>query len=203
MRGYRSFLIRVLRKRWFLGLIFLFSLFYFLDRTLNQIPQDLTYQISDTVLIEPTRAGLKIRVESHNKNITTCRNSGQGRSLIVDEKGYVCQWQDMLPSGCCDPTAVNSRHYTCRGCSNNHCCAVYEHCVSCCLHPEKENVLKEFLNKASNTFRLLFQVTEDHYEVCLLKCRTSSESVQHENTYRDPIAKHCYGDKQPELMIAT
>lgn len=197
------FPLRVLRKRWFLGVIFLFSLFYFLDRTLYQIPQDLNYQISDTVRIEPTKVGLQIRMETHNRNVTTCRNSRQGRSLIVDEKGFVCQWHDVLPSGCCDPSAMNTRHYTCRGCSSNHCCAIYEHCVSCCLHPDKEDVLREFIAKAGNTFRLLFQATEDHYDFCLLKCRTSSESVQHENTYRDPIAKHCYGDKPPDLMIAT
>lgn len=28
----------------------------------------------------------------------------------------------------------------------------------------------------------------------------SQQSVQHENTYRDPIAKYCYGEYPPELL---
>ncbi|XP_075575265.1 SREBP regulating gene protein isoform X3 [Pelecanus crispus] len=29
---------------------------------------------------------------------------------------------------------------------------------------------------------------------------TFKQSVQHENTYRDPIAKYCYGEYPPELL---
>lgn len=32
----------------------------------------------------------------------------------------------------------------------------------------------------------------DRFQICLAVCRTSSLSVQHENTYKDPLAKHCY-----------
>lgn len=32
----------------------------------------------------------------------------------------------------------------------------------------------------------------DRFQICLAACRTSSASVQHENTYKDPLAKHCY-----------
>ncbi|XP_068846255.1 SREBP regulating gene protein isoform X6 [Capricornis sumatraensis] len=31
---------------------------------------------------------------------------------------------------------------------------------------------------------------------------TFKQSVQHENTYRDPIAKYCYGESPPELLPA-
>ncbi|XP_040842870.1 SREBP regulating gene protein isoform X4 [Ochotona curzoniae] len=31
---------------------------------------------------------------------------------------------------------------------------------------------------------------------------TLKQSVQHENTYRDPIAKFCYGENPPELFPA-
>lgn len=34
---------------------------------------------------------------------------------------------------------------------------------------------------------------------CLPFCQ---QSVQHENTYRDPIAKYCYGESPPELFPA-
>lgn len=32
----------------------------------------------------------------------------------------------------------------------------------------------------------------DRFQICLAICRTSSASVRHENTYKDPLAKHCY-----------
>lgn len=32
----------------------------------------------------------------------------------------------------------------------------------------------------------------DRFQICLAACRTSSASVRHENTYKDPFAKHCY-----------
>lgn len=32
----------------------------------------------------------------------------------------------------------------------------------------------------------------DRFQICLAICRTSSLSVRHENTYKDPLAKHCY-----------
>lgn len=32
----------------------------------------------------------------------------------------------------------------------------------------------------------------DRFQICLAICRTSSSSVRHENTYKDPLAKFCY-----------
>lgn len=32
----------------------------------------------------------------------------------------------------------------------------------------------------------------DRFQMCLAACRTSSASVRHENTYKDPDSKHCY-----------
>lgn len=34
--------------------------------------------------------------------------------------------------------------------------------------------------------------TLDRFQICLATCRTSSASVRHENTYKDPHSKHCY-----------
>jgi len=50
---------------------------------------------------------------------------------------------------------------------------------------------------ASPSVGVLFASITDHFEFCLTKCRTSSQSVQHENSYRDPRAKHCYGEALP------
>ncbi|KAG8329622.1 hypothetical protein J6590_082174 [Homalodisca vitripennis] len=60
-----------------------------------------------------------------------------------------------------------------------------------------KNLLQNVLGKAPETFRVLFASVTDHFELCLAKCRTSSQSVQHENSYKDPRAKHCYGDSPP------
>ena len=64
---------------------------------------------------------------------------------------------------------------------------------------------------------LIFSVS-DHFELCLAKCRTSSSSVQHENTYRygdigsaknrlfrikrfrNKIKKFCYGKNPPPTV---
>ncbi|XP_072026615.1 SREBP regulating gene protein-like [Amphiura filiformis] len=190
---------RILRKRWVLAVIFLISLFYFLNSTLNQTPTGLISDQFDeaapTKIQFPLRPRLRVL-----PNITTCRNSVQGRVLLVDEKGYVCKRNSVLASGCCDSEAEGSKQHSCDGCLGNGCCGIYEYCVSCCLQPDKEIVLQGVLGKASNTFKLLFQSVADHFELCLTKCRTSSESVQHENTYRDPSAKYCYGESPPDLM---
>lgn len=66
------------------------------------------------------------------------------------------------------------------------------------LFIQQRKVLQTVLGKASETFRVLFSVINNHFELCLAKCRTSSQSVQHENTYLKPN-KHCYttADKVP------
>lgn len=58
-------------------------------------------------------------------------------------------------------------------------------------------MLETFLGKAAKQNNVLFASVKDHFELCLAKCRTNSQSVQHENSYRDPRAKHCYGDLAP------
>ncbi|XP_024203835.1 SREBP regulating gene protein isoform X2 [Pan troglodytes] len=67
---------------------------------------------------------------------------------------------------------------------------------------KQQLLLERFLNRAAVAFQNLFMAVEDHFELCLAKCRTSSQSVQHENTYRDPVAKYCYGESPPELFPA-
>uniref|UniRef100_A0A8D1A813 SREBP regulating gene protein n=1 Tax=Sus scrofa TaxID=9823 RepID=A0A8D1A813_PIG len=131
-----------------------------------------------------------------------CRNSIQGKHLITDELGYVCERKDLLVNGCCNVNVPGTKQYCCDGCLSNGCCSAYEYCVSCCLQPSKQLLLERFLNRAAVAFQNLFMAVEDHFELCLAKCRTSSQSVQHENTYRDPIAKYCYGESPPELFPA-
>lgn len=68
---------------------------------------------------------------------TICRNSVQGKILIVDDRGLVCQRSDLQSTGCCDFDAVNSKLHSCETCNLSGCCTIYEYCVSCCLNPDK------------------------------------------------------------------
>ncbi|XP_059749950.1 SREBP regulating gene protein isoform X2 [Balaenoptera ricei] len=105
-----------------------------------------------------------------------CRNSIQGKHLITDELGYVCERKDLLVNGCCNVNVPGTKQYCCDGCLSNGCCSAYEYCVSCCLQPNKQLLLERFLNRAAVAFQNLFMAVEDHFELCLAKCRTSSQS---------------------------
>ena len=70
--------------------------------------------------------------------------------------------------------------YCCGGCSSNGCWSAYEYCVSCCLKPNKQLLLERFLNRAAVAFQNLFMAVEDHFELCLAKCRTSSQVSIHD-----------------------
>ncbi|CAG0892750.1 unnamed protein product [Darwinula stevensoni] len=156
------------------------------------------------------------------KERLTCRNSVQGRTIIADDRGtlvsrqvsepcdrlvlprvfllprgYTCARHEVLPSGCCNAELATTRRYVCESCGTNHCCAIYEFCISCCLHPSQKSLLQSLLTKGSERQSLLFASVTDHFELCLAKCRTSSTSVQHENLYRDPSATHCFGLQPP------
>ncbi|XP_026846932.1 UPF0454 protein C12orf49 homolog isoform X1 [Drosophila persimilis] len=122
-----------------------------------------------------------------------CRNSVQGRQLLTDERGFVCLREQALPSGCCNLEMPGIGYYSCRTCNaTTNCCRLYEYCVSCCLHPDKQPLL-ELVLQSAYTPKYIYASVADHFELCLVKCRTNSHSVEHENKYRDGKAKHCYG----------
>ncbi|KAL5277586.1 C12orf49 family protein [Megaselia abdita] len=125
-----------------------------------------------------------------------CRNSIQGKVMIVDDRGFVCQRSDLLWTGCCNIETEATKLHTCETCNEANCCAIYEYCVSCCFHPNKRPLLEKVLSKASGRQSAVFASVKDHFELCLVKCRTNSHSVQNENKYRDPRMKHCYGETE-------
>ncbi|KAK1133688.1 hypothetical protein K0M31_011480 [Melipona bicolor] len=152
--------------------------------------------------------------------VHSCRNSIQGKVLIVDERGIVCSRQEILSNGCCNmeehkdsnknedtPTIAKRERYSCKTCNAQGCCAIYEYCVSCCLHPGKQikgrkDVLLGLLRDNHKAHRDQDAVKKrlrnlDRFQVCLAACRTSSASVRHENTYKDPHSKHCYTLQPP------
>ncbi|GCB68743.1 SREBP regulating gene protein [Scyliorhinus torazame] len=193
---------KVLRKRWVLAVVFGLSLIYFLSSTLRQEQRTVLDRNLLQLRGSERRIVWKVRFNLGNSSrpYTQCRNSIQGKLLITDEQGYVCERKDLLVNGCCSVNTPSTKLYACDTCLANDCCTVYEYCVSCCLQPNKQPLLEHFLNRAAEAFQNLFTAIEDHFELCLAKCRTSSQSVQHENNYRDPAAKYCYGEDLPELL---
>lgn len=192
-----AFVVRILRKRIVLGIIFALSLTYCVVSFLHEADNSVTVEISVPMRHYDQQFlwhSVKDDSNATDVRVTTCRNSVQGKVLIADDKGYVCLRTDVLSTGCCNTDSENTKRYSCETCKENGCCSIYEYCISCCLHPDKKNLLQSVLGKASETFNVLFASVTDHFELCLAKCRTSSQSVQHENSYRDPRAKHCYGE---------
>jgi len=202
--------LRFLRSKLFLTAIFFASLTYFIVSFYTDGSSGLlTSSNEDVHELGSGRRPLGHvfqwqGLEDFNNNETKtkpsfCRNSVQGKALIADDKGYVCNRQNVMPNGCCKPDSEGTKHYSCETCQNNGCCSIYEYCISCCLQPEKKEVLQDMLGKAAGSLNLLLTSVSDHFELCLTKCRTSSQSVQHENSYRNPRAKHCYGESPPPL----
>ncbi|XP_075424238.1 SREBP regulating gene protein isoform X2 [Ascaphus truei] len=193
---------KILRKRWVLGVVFALSLIYFLTSTFKQ--EERTVRDRTLLQIHDPAQHIQWKVQFNLGNSSRlsnqCRNSVQGKLLITDDLGYVCERNELLTNGCCNINVPSSKMYSCQSCLPNGCCSVYEFCVSCCLQPNKKLLLERFLNRAAMAFQNLFLAVEDHFELCLAKCRTSSQSVQHENSYRNPIAKYCYGESPPELL---
>ncbi|KAJ0176688.1 hypothetical protein K1T71_007867 [Dendrolimus kikuchii] len=184
--------VRFIRRRLVLGIIFASSLTYCIvsflmeGRSNNLIYQDITIERKPFVWRT---------LQEHNdtKDSMKCRNSVQGKHFLVDDRGYICKRFDLLKNGCCN-TEFTER-YTCETCNPNNCCVVYEYCVSCCLDPNKRDMLQLVLSKLSTDKNVLFRSLTDDYELCITKCRTSSHSVLHENSYKDPAHKHCFGDE--------
>ena len=51
--------------------------------------------------------------------------------------GYLCELGDVQANGCCNRKSNSTEQYSCLSCQVNRCCKIYEHCISCCLQPQK------------------------------------------------------------------
>ncbi|XP_061396082.1 SREBP regulating gene protein [Musca vetustissima] len=202
-------LTRLLKRR--LAYIILVILFfvYVITKTINKnTPQH--FLESDVFTVERTiplvwRTSeehlLSLRQLKENPTIPIgtieCRNSMQGRDLLADDRGFVCEADNILANGCCDVQHETTQYYTCETCDPaTHCCGIYENCVSCCLHPERRPLLELALEQIKGRQSMVYAQVADQYELCLVKCRTNSHSVEHENRYRDPVHRFCYGPTQ-------
>ncbi|KAF8046425.1 hypothetical protein N665_3719s0003 [Sinapis alba] len=117
-----------------------------------------------------------------------CRTTVQGRYLISDDEGNVCDALSLDSRTRCCP--LKGERFSCHGCNIlSQCCSSYEFCVSCCLNPTRtlvEKVVKVKVAKpaTAGTYRTVF-------DFCAGRCRHSSESVVHENAYHSKF-HHCF-----------
>ncbi|XP_055615092.1 SREBP regulating gene protein [Toxorhynchites rutilus septentrionalis] len=197
---------RFLRRRVVLAIIFCLSLTYCMVRLIgNNVSLNLDGDLFQSGLtrekpIEWTNSVAQDRNRSNDLSIT-CRNSVQGKALIVDDRGFVCTRSELLWTGCCNLEVESTKLFHCDTCQDSNCCEIYEHCVSCCMHPEKKILLEKVLAKASGRQIAVYATVNDQYELCLTKCRTNSHSVQNENKYRDPKLKYCFGETEEKLAV--
>ncbi|XP_077227746.1 glycosyltransferase family protein isoform X2 [Tasmannia lanceolata] len=117
-----------------------------------------------------------------------CRNTVQGRYLISDDNGNVCDALSLDSWSRCCPE--KGKRFSCQGCNLvSQCCNSYEFCVSCCLNPartQKELALKVKIAKpvTAGTYATIF-------DFCAGRCRHNSASVVHENAYASDF-HHCF-----------
>jgi len=127
-------IVRLLRKRIVLALIFTLSLTYCLlslirttsHSNINSIDGNL-YDYETNVDIDQFNIIKKLNQTKHldlSKDLSNdkigsglkCRNSIQGKVLIADDRGFVCHRKDVLLTGCCDENNVQTRLYSCDTC---------------------------------------------------------------------------------------
>ncbi|XP_047322083.1 uncharacterized protein LOC124925974 [Impatiens glandulifera] len=159
-------------------------------------------------ILQFTSTTLAIRLDVSLREKHICSTTVQGRYLISDDNGHVCDAFSVdSQSGCCPGTG---EQFSCQGCNFvSQCCNSYEYCVSCCLNPkqtEKELALKVKIAKpiSAGTYTSVF-------DFCIGRCRHNSESVIHENAYFSDF-HHCYSlpsnsseksnNRQMELTLA-
>ncbi|XP_059654434.1 uncharacterized protein LOC132301154 isoform X3 [Cornus florida] len=117
-----------------------------------------------------------------------CRTTVQGRYLLSDDNGHVCNALSVDPeSRCC---SGKGEQFSCHGCNLvSQCCNSYEFCVSCCLNPERTR--KELALKVKIAKPVTAGTYSSVFDFCAGRCRHNSESVVHENAYLSDF-HHCF-----------
>ncbi|DBA00318.1 TPA: hypothetical protein N0F65_001513 [Lagenidium giganteum] len=141
---------------------------------------------------------------------TSCQNTIQGVQFLTDSEGYICtrSQQDRHRRGCCNSSSTippRPKRFSCERCDTNppHCCDNFEHCVSCCMHPLNMSIRRDFLTHADPSHPVYSNPSAmTVFEFCKFRCRTSSASVQHQNSYRSHRT-YCYGIHKPLRVLAS
>ncbi|KAL4193626.1 hypothetical protein AMTRI_Chr06g177710 [Amborella trichopoda] len=117
-----------------------------------------------------------------------CKNTVQGRYLLSDDHGHVCDVLSIDPWSQCCPE--RGERFSCQGCNLvSQCCNSYEYCVSCCLSPDRTN--KEFALKVRIGKPVTAGTYASVFDFCAGRCRHNSASVVHENAYASDF-HHCF-----------
>ncbi|EQC35961.1 hypothetical protein SDRG_06703 [Saprolegnia diclina VS20] len=154
--------------------------------------------------LDVTKAKLRWQDFEPDDTSTLCKHTAETTAFITDARGATCSRESLLPSGCC-PVAASTVTFSCTSCNvaAPHCCSEYERCVSCCMSPDHREILRHFLLHANPAHPVYG--APHHLSVfgfCAFRCRTSSASVQHQNSYRS-TKKHCYGLHRPRKELSV
>eukprot|EP00760_Papus_ankaliazontas_P038216 PhM_4_TR897/c0_g1_i1/m.78898 len=129
-----------------------------------------------------------------------CRHTLSGPEWVTDDRGYICRKSHIdVHTGCCRTDAsyltdgaLRPRH-TCDSCLlDKHCCSDYEGCVACCMSPRNDDVARRGYRDRSQQSPLYTAKSYDAFRFCVTRCRTSSQSVYHQNKYKHQY-HHCFG----------
>lgn len=129
--------------------------------------------------------------------VTSCRNTKAGMWYVTDDKGTICEVNQLDPmTGCC---SEGDKH-SCKTCElRDKCCSTYENCVSCCLAPDNN----PSRGLEADVYRALGHEETGHwtdeYEYCSGKCRTHKRVTVHENAYLSP-RHHCFSESERPLV---
>nr|GMD97827.1 UPF0454 protein like [Ipomoea batatas] len=88
------------------------------------------------VALQFSSSVIAIRKDVSLQDNYICRTTVQGRYMIADDKGQVCDALSVDPqSRCC---RGKGEQFSCHGCNLlSQCCNSYEFCVACCLNPSR------------------------------------------------------------------
>lgn len=132
--------------------------------------------------------GRRLLIRPFPQGPNSCRNTMQGPWYMTDDKGKVCPAKELdYTTGCC----TAGEQHSCAMCNKvDSCCESFEHCVSCCMHPD--NKPEERRKETPRVFHDANSgVWADVFEYCLATCRTHGRSTSHENAYIGP-RHHCF-----------
>jgi len=121
-----------------------------------------------------------------------CDSTVSGKLLVADDRGRVCS-RYVLDSvtGCCNASQAGTSTLSCNTCGrSSRCCRVYEYCVTCCMRQDFLPDLELLLTPAPHETKD-FNGLAARFSACSALCRTSSESVEHERSYKSS-AMFCF-----------
>ena len=118
-----SFLLRVCRKKTLVTVFVSLVLFLILGNVLyfgsSFLTSEDSYVLHLRKLNQPFNWNLEEEFEAGNfsdTNLFTCRNSVQGRTVIADDKGFVCPRSELLGNGCCNTNSSVTEKHACSEC---------------------------------------------------------------------------------------